>query len=254
MTFKIRDDYLANRLQGDLTEADLEEIFRIVDRTPEPTKTVLGYIGDISALTILYDLDKQQHLFGGYGVLSQLVSRFGDRIIPVWRGSDDIDMQGSRGVLNALRSTYDVTNDRESPNLENKITLKLGPKGNVDTAECKIDYTLMKDGDTFSEADVETIYVLGIPVRVATPSRLIKGKLEPAEHEESHFLDVLHMVGVLEHRKIGPGVLAYELDREQKAKLYELAKRYVLSENGKRIDLGPSGRYLRELKDTLKRG
>lgn len=250
MSFKNRDDHLVSRVQnGELSEGKLEEILIIVDSTPEPTKTVLSYIGDITSLALLYELNEQQYVFGGYAVLSHLVSRFGDQIIPIWRGSDDIDMKGTIEVLNALRSAYAVKNDRESPNLENKITLKLGSKDDVSV--CKIDYVFMNNGDD-SEDKVETIYVLGIPLRVATPLSLIQAKLELAEKEETHYLDVLHMVGVLEHRGTEPEAVAQGLNRKQREKLYEQVKRYS-DRKAERIDLGPSGDYIKSLKDKLRR-
>lgn len=248
MVFKNRDDALqADMESGQLTIEDATRILLEQNKISEPTRTVVGYVTDIAAVLRKYQLDGQYGVFGGYAVLAHLVSRFGDSVIPAWRGSNDIDMFGTIEVLNALRATYIVTNDRPSPNLDDKVTLKIVVKSS-DEIECKIDYLLPKGSRPYQ---IEEIPVLGVPIVVATPIDLIKAKMGAAATERKQMLDIESLLGVIEYRQLKPKQVAAEFSRPQAQELYNLIVR-TNDFNAVRLTTGPSPGYLNNLKHCLK--
>ncbi len=247
MVFKNRDDLLQARMENlELTDADIGDIIREQNKVQEPTKTIIGYVTDIAALLKGYRLDQQYGIFGGYAVLAQLVSRFGDSVISAWRGSDDIDMFGTMDVLNAIRSSYTVTNDRPSPNVSDKVTLKVFAP---DEAECKIDYVFAKKSGQAYQTEV--IPVLGVPIVVSKPLDLVKAKIELAQGERKQLADVESLLGVLEYRRTSVDNVSAALSTPLARQLYQHVVKLTDFEPV-RLTTGPSLKYLRDLKQELK--
>ena len=137
MALTLRDEYWLNE-----REDRFEDYLKILEKTECPTKVVLGYTGEISALfenTLAWD---QANFFGGYAVLAQLVRRFGNEIIPIWRGSHDIDMQGTYIGLKGLERHFDIPYRVANHNLSDKKRLAISPNVDSEGLEIKIDYTI----------------------------------------------------------------------------------------------------------------
>lgn len=248
MTFPNMDNFLLEQVErGDLTDSQLENILDLMDELPEPTKTVLGYLTDIAAMAKTMGFEDEYFLFGGYAVLTHLVSQYGDTVAKLWRGSDDIDMNGSRGLLNSIRSVYKIENDRLSENLADKRTLKITDReGNEDT--CKIDYMMRE----FDEKDIEEVVVLGVPVRVLNPLELMKAKLDLYKKEEKQAMDLGSLLGVCEYRKLDPNELAKSLSHEQVAQMHEFIST-LDRHTDPRISTAPSTPYILQLRAALER-
>lgn len=250
MAFAYRDGFLTDaNAQSRLSDENLLTVLDTPGRLTEPTRTVIGYVCDVSALLKGCNLEQRYGIFGGYGALAQLVGRFGDQVIQLWRGSEDIDMFGCMDVLNTLRDSYDVFNDRPSPNIADKVTLKLRTRDGTEDG-CKTDFVLYQPGEK-PPYDTEAITVLGVPVMAATPLHLIKSKLEPALSEEKQFEDVESMLGVLEYRGLPPRELAGYLGVHDASKLYGLLSQRQYDWGG-RMNTGPSDRYTGELLKELR--
>ncbi len=251
MVFENRDNFLIRENEeGRITDSELEDILNLNDRIPEPTKTVLGYLTDVAAMLREQKLADQYVVFGGYGVLCHLVSCFDDNIISVWRGSDDIDMVGSVHVLNSIRSGYNVFNDKPSPNIESKRTLKITPRRQNITS-CKIDYV---EDDKIVQQDTETVKVMGIPIHVVSPLYIIKNKLGIYDQEAKHCQDIKTLLGVCEYRKIDLTELVKYFSRDERARLYSfLVTQNYFQPDGSRLEFGPTDRYVTALKTVLKK-
>lgn len=253
MTFPNRDSFLEDAWKaGQLTEKQLDAILEVPTKVSEPTRTVIGYLTDISALFAKLGYSTDHGIYGGYGVLAQLVSKYGDPIIPVWRGSDDIDMFGTIDVLNMLRSVYDVQNDRPSPNIDAKFTLKIKTKDdlrNEKNALCKIDYSIMSKG--VPRYATETIHVLGVPIVAATPLALVRSKLEVASKEAEHLEDIYSMLGVLEYRNERPENVTAILDDNEARRLQDLFLLNPHYVRRSRLDTAASPSYVDTLKQKL---
>src|SRR3990172_9945857 len=111
-------------LEDNLRDENIMHYLEFFDELQEPTKTVLGYALDIASYLSSQSLSNKYVLFGGYAVLSNLMTTFGDSVAKVWRGSTDIDMAGNRNVLNSLRSGYHIFNNLQNSNVPDKRTLK----------------------------------------------------------------------------------------------------------------------------------
>ena len=234
-------------LEGRLTEEHIETYVDIMEDIENPTKTTLGAALDIAVVLKNTGLEHQYALFGGYAVLAHLVDKYGDGIILSWRGSEDIDMIGSVHVLNAIRSNYNVTNDRQSPNVSDKRTLKIQPEY---APEVKIDYT---QGSLDYTEEKE---IFGIPITVLEPFTLVRGKLRPAIDEEVHRSDIIGLLGVMDHRakrdnKYDPEEIAKQLNPEEVNLLCDAIRGYE-PWNEERITIGPSKEYTDMLKKALK--
>ena len=237
MTFK----HLEDKLEVEQYETYLD----IVNRLKEPFNSTLKYMLDMAAVLDQVKLKDEYAIFGGYGVLTHIVDQFGDRIIPTWRGSQDIDMIGDEKVKSTLKGFYNIESDMASPNIRNKRTLKIVEEGR----ECKVDFTLgnVKEG----QYEIEEKIILGIPIMVVSPYDLIKSKVLLSDKELIHKIDVLKLLGVLEHRQKSIKDLVAELNEHQRENLYKIL------ENGKgvtenmRMNLGPSNDYARSLKTYL---
>ncbi len=251
MKFKNKDDLLTRKLdRGDISEKDLDEILAIEGKLAEPTKTVIEYLRDIAAMAELQHLDNNYAVFGGYAVLAHMIRQHGNAIAEFWRGSDDIDMVGDIILLNSIRSQYFVSNDRASPNLKGKRTLKIISRGEVDETgkgECKIDYFQRE----FDIEDTEKIDILGIQVRVLKPSMLIKSKLSVYKSENKQMIDIYNLLGVCEHRELGAERLVQKLSQTEAHELYGFIKNLENSEFVARLSTGPSDQYTADLRTRL---
>ena len=231
-------------LEERLPEDKVELYFELSDKLKEPTKTTFCYLLDIASVAEKTNLTEEYMVFGGYAVLAHLSSQYGEKVTPTWRGSNDIDVTGSVDVLNTLRSFYNITDDNPSPNIKNKRTLKLYTNNEN---ECKIDFTLDDKG-----FDKEVIYILGIPVNIATPISLIKHKSILSQDEEIHKIDIKRLLGVLEYRDEKIDNISSALNRDEMKALYDITRNYKPSEN-KRVGLLPSKKYISSLNNYLKK-
>ncbi len=251
MKFKNKDDLLTKRLDsGNISEKDLDEILTIEGKLAEPTKTVVNYLRDIASMAELQQIDDNYVIFGGYAVLAHMIRQHGNAIAEFWRGSDDIDMTGDITLLNSIRSQYFVSNDRASPNLKGKRTLKIISRGEPDETgkgECKIDY-FQRD---FDIEDTEKIDILGIPIRVFKPSMLIKSKLSVYKSENKQMIDIYNLLGVCEHRELGAKRLVQKLSQTEAQELYGFIKNLENGEFVARLSTGPSEQYTADLRTRL---
>jgi len=237
--------YLEDSLEGENMPSYLE----VFGELQEPTKTVLGYTLDIASFLNRVGLQKEYGLFGGYAVLSNLMSTFGEGVAKTWRGSDDIDLAGTLEVLNSIRSGYNLTNDRLSPNLPSKRTLKLEKCEGEE--ECKIDFY---EGDVaLKYGSVGTNTHFGIPVSVVRPEFIIRNKTYTPEGETQHNEDIMSMLSVLQKQEIDPKKVVELLNREESE---SLQRRIVKSESlsvKDRFGVFPDKEYLVVLKKGLKK-
>jgi len=232
----------------DLPNQELAQYMQIFEGLREPTKTVLGYTLDIAAYLKKVKLNDDYAVFGGYAVLSHLMNILGPQVALLWRGSKDIDMAGTMRVLGALKAVYSVTNDSVSPNVADKRTVKL-----VEDHEkaCKIDFYYGNCQDRFAEPEIN--YHFGIPLRVITPLKIIRGKLNTPREELVHSTDILRMLAVLERRDVSPEYISHQFTADQKDNL--LARVQAGHESsGDRLDFVPSQTYERKLGKYLKQG
>lgn len=214
----------------------------IVQRIKEPFKSTLRYMLDIASVIEEIQLKDEYTMVGGYAVLTHIVDQFGDKIIPTWRGSQDIDMAGSYKVINALKSFYNIESDLPSPNIKDKRTLKI----KEDENECKIDFIL---GDLPYKREEKRI--LGIPILVASPFDLIKSKASLAKEQLTHKVDVLKLLGVLEYRGFSINELVSGLDEQQREDLYNILENGKGITENKRMNFGPGNEYAQLLKKYL---
>lgn len=241
MTFQ----HLENRLsQG--SEANVTDYLELFMGLRDPTKTVLGYTLDLASLLDESGLRDSYVLFGGYAVLSHLMSSFGDSVAKVWRGSTDIDMGGTERVLSIIHQGYGVKSDLASPNVKDKRTLKL-TEG--EEAECKIDFYTGSLAERFPNPEVN--YHLGVPLRVASPLSVIAGKLEAPSQELNHSGDILSMLAVLEKREIDPQKIVGYFTPEQRGALHARIKQGIQKFSGDRMGYYPDRAYVSEVQERL---
>ena len=112
-------------LENALKDNQIESYLDLFGHLQEPTKTVLGYTLDVASFLDLVGLRKEYSVFGGYAVLSHLMSTYGPGVAKLWRGSTDIDMAGTQKVLNALKSGYRFHSNSQSPNVPLAVNSKL---------------------------------------------------------------------------------------------------------------------------------
>ena len=213
----------------------------------EPTRTVLGYALDIASYLDAQGLSEKYAIFGGYAVLSHLISAFGDSVAKVWRGSTDIDMGGNHTVLNSIRSDYHMSNDLPSPNIPHKRTLKLDTTGEN---ECKIDFYLGNPDEKYGDSRINSHF--GIPLRVVKPEFIIRNKVYTPENELHHYGDILAMISVLEKEDYASEQIIKILTHEQST---ELQKRIVRAEkefSKDRFGFFPGKRFTDDLKRALR--
>lgn len=238
-----------SNLEDALPDNKIERYLTLFGNLHEPTKTVLGYALDIASYLKQAGLDEEYALFGGYAVLSHLMSVQGEDFATIWRGSTDIDMAGDKKVIQAIRSAYKVNSCNESPNLDNKLTIKLTKEGNP---ECKIDFYNGDFRQKFRE--IETNTHLGIPLKVVNPVNLIDGKLNTPESELQHAGDILGMLYVLEKRGYDNKQIANYF--HQVGKVRKLQDRLKIGKQAfstHRMGLFPSVEYMAGLERRLHR-
>jgi len=129
-----------DNLEKRLPESQYDIYLDITRRLKEPFNSTLRYMLDMASVFEEVKLKDQYALFGGYAVLTHIVDQFGDKIIPTWRGSQDIDLIGTNKIITTLKSFYNVESDNASPNIKGKRTLKI----DENNRECKVDFTLAK--------------------------------------------------------------------------------------------------------------
>ncbi|MEK6928366.1 MAG: hypothetical protein AABW65_00210 [Nanoarchaeota archaeon] len=234
-------------LEDSIPEGRVETYLQVFSNLHEPTKTVLAYSLDLAAHFNNLGLNREYVLFGGYAVLSHLMKDKGENIASVWRGSNDIDMAGNMKVLNAIRSGYNIKSCLESPNLEDKATIKLAADENE---ECKIDFYKGNFAEKFG--DIETNIHFGIPVNVISPLSLIKGKLITPKGELQHTGDIIGMLYVLEKRGYTSKQITDYLSRTGESKnLHDRLKIGREEFKSDRLGIFPTELFLRELDKRL---
>lgn len=229
---------------------NIEQFLGVVGRLKDPTKQVLPFALDIGAYLSGQGLGNEYAFFGGYAVLSHLMAARSKDIASFWRGSDDVDMAGSDAVLRSLKIEYLVSNDRVSPNLEDKRTLKVDLGG----YECKVDFY---NGDYQTRfGPIESNEHFGVKLNVINPISLIKSKLLTPVREIIHSGDIARLVGVIEHRGIDPKEVTKKFSPSERAIFLKRLKEgyeHILQE-GLEIDMVPTRSYKKELAYQLGRG
>lgn len=211
----------------------------------EPFKTALGYALDMACVLSTNQLGGEYALFGGYGVLTHIVDRFGERIIPVWRGSNDVDMLGTMKALTALKSFYHFKSDLPSPNVEHKRTLII----QGETGDYKLDFCVASPEDLVAAREDKQIW--GVPVSVVRPISLISNKIILAKDEAKQKEDVLQLLGILEYRGMKVPDFIRDLTPEKRISLYDLLVHTATEES--RVNIGASEDYLKSLKGYLRK-
>ncbi len=240
MTFEHFEEQLSRK-----SSEDLKKYFEVFGRLREPTQSVLGYVMDIASFLNSSLLGDSYSVFGGYAVLSHIMQEMGEDVAPLWRGSVDIDMIGDINVLNALRTGYQIRNDRPSQNIPNKHTLKLVEDHEK---ECKIDFTLGDYHNEFPYTETNTHF--GVDLKVASPLRLIKGKLYTPRNEKQHLQDIYSMLGLLERRGTSPRDVSHYLKQENRKELGKRVREARLESAG-RLSLEPSPQFSKNLEKLL---
>ncbi|HJZ19192.1 MAG TPA: hypothetical protein VJ208_03740 [Candidatus Nanoarchaeia archaeon] len=234
-------------LEDNLRDENIMHYLEFFDELQEPTKTVLGYALDIASYLSSQSLSNKYVLFGGYAVLSNLMTTFGDSVAKVWRGSTDIDMAGNRNVLNSLRSGYHIFNNLQSSNVPDKRTLKLDITGE---SECKIDFY---HGKNTRKGVTRVNKHFGIPLRVIRPEYIVRNKLYTPKEQIQHYGDILAMISVMERGGYSPQDVTKALTLKEHG---ELQDRIVKAEEEFRKDrfgFFPSKKFADELKRILHR-
>ncbi len=221
------------------------EVGKIKDRI---VRNTLLYLLDSAQNFSNIGLNDQYALFGGYGVLAHILDYSGESLISQWRGSSDIDLAGTERIINAFYQFYNVTNNRPSPNLSDKNTIKI-IKG--DNPECKIDFVYLKN-----DFRTEQKKIYGIPITVADITYLIKSKLKIDGNEKDkwkHEQDVMNLIGVLYHSDKSVKSFVEEFGLDQRTRLH----RIMINPNGWKSKEGvialPSDGYVKDLKKALKK-
>ena len=238
MTFK--------HLENTLADEQVAHYLEFCNELQEPTRTVLGYTLDIASHLDSHGLSEQYAVFGGYAVLSHLMSTFGDPVARAWRGSTDIDMGGNHKVLSSIKSGYHMSNDSPSPNIPDKRTLKLDIDGE---GECKIDFYLGDITKKYGDSRINTHF--GIPLRAVNPEHIIRGKLRTPIEELYHYGDIMGMLAVLEREQYSPKELAEILNHDEAV---ELQERIVVGErqfSRDRFGFFPSKEFSDDVKKQL---
>lgn len=233
-------------LEDTLSDENVLPYLGFHEEIQEPTRTVFGYALDIGSHLDSQNLSDRYVIVGGYAVLSNLMDAFGDDVAKIWRGSTDVDMAGDKQVLNSIRNGYSISNDRKSPNIENKRTIKLDTGGEK---ECKIDFYL---GDSESKYGLSRMNEhFGVPLNVLRPEYIIGGKLKTPEEEIKHYGDILAMISVLE--KKGENIQDY-LSIFSHEDIDEFRKRICVAQkefSKGRFGFFPSLNYMKALKKEL---
>lgn len=231
-------------LEDRLDIAQYESYLSVMNDLKDPFKTAFGYALDMACVLDTNQLRREYALFGGYGVLTHIVDRFGEKIIPIWRGSNDVDMLGTMKTLSALKSFYLFKSDLPSPNLENKRTLII----QGETGDYKLDFCVTSPEDM---AACEDKLIWGVPVSVIRPINLIGNKILLAKDEAKQKEDVLQLLGILEYGGMGIPEFVKDLTREKRTSLYDLLMNAV--PEGSRVNIGASEDYLKSLRGYLKK-
>ncbi len=176
-------------------ERDIEQYLEVQNNLQEPTRTILPYMLDVSALLSKSGLKEQYALFGGYAVLSHLMATYGPYAAISWRGSNDIDMAGTQKVLSVLVSGFSIDSNRKSPNVTDKRTIKLHDENEQ---ECRIDFFVGDFEKRFGKPVTNTHF--GVDVSVVEPLALIRSKLQTPVREVQHAEDILGLISVLEKK------------------------------------------------------
>jgi len=233
-------------LEDGLPAGQVEPYLDLFGKLQEPTKTVFGYTLDLASFLKKEGLTNHYLVFGGYSVLSHLMTSNGPEIARTWRGSSDIDMAGDGAVLLALRRDYDMHSDLASPNINDKRTLKLTTNGEE---ECKIDFSQGAFRKKYGAAEVNEHF--GVPLSVLCPRDIIKGKLYTPIGEEQHIGDILGMLSVLERRGVKPEEIVSLFSGVERSEFYKrLVHGNCLFEKD-RFGIFPTRNFFRKVLDRL---
>jgi hypothetical protein len=229
-------------------DVHLSDYLDVFSGLKEPTRTVLGYTMDIASVLGDSELSKDYVVFGGYAVLSHLMRELGEETARLWRGSSDIDMAGTPKVRALMRNFYTIRSDTPSPSLAEKRTLLLAGNGEP---ECKVDFY---EGDINAKfPNPETNVHFGVPLRVASPLDLIKGKLCTPQEQQLHAIDILKMISVLERRDYQPADIVRYFLPDEKAELSKRVKVAMEIASAQRLDFIPSGDFTETLETLLRK-
>ena len=221
---------------------------KVLELTKGPARLVLPLTLDIASYLQKEGLQDQYILFGGYAVLSHLMSVRGEEMAANWRGSEDIDMAGTEQVVRAIKSGYRVTSDRPSPNLQDKRTIKLSVEQTTGIEEeCKVDFYTGHFEDKFFPPETNTHF--GCELRVSNPLSLIKSKLYTPNREVVHSEDITRLLSVLEHRDYSPEQISRFFRSPDKVQLLERFKTgyEAICSSGLIMDLVPSEGFKKSL-------
>jgi len=233
------------------SSGNLDDYITVMEHLREPTSRVLPRSLDIAACLNSANLGDDYIVFGGYGVLSHMMSAKGPHVAETWRGSNDFDIAGTEAAIRALKGNYQIIGDRPSPNLRNKRTLILEEQ---DGRELKIDFYTGHFEERYFPPEINTHF--GVDFRVSNPLCLIRGKLLTPSSEIVHSTDIVRLISVLEDRKYSPGDVARFFNSKQKVELdtrFMQGYSYICT-HGLPVDLIPSKEFKNELHRFLHKG
>ena len=240
-------------LEDMLTEQGIDLYSEIISNMKEPFVSIFNYLLDITSFLDSEKLKSEYKIIGGYAVLTHIVDQYGEKVIPKWRGSKDIDIIGSDRVHRALKREYNILSidDRPSPNLLNKRTIKIKNDENTEFEGCKIDF-VSGDQNLISEYQEEK-KILEIPIMVTNSLGLIKYKLAVTKEELEHKEDILKLIGIMEQKGQSVSHLVDNIDHTQRESLYNLLKEETGPSENVKFSFDPNIDYLRLLRASLKK-
>jgi len=219
----------------------------------EPFHSTLKYMLDIAATLDEVKLGKEYVLYGGYGVLTHLADQFGERIIPTWRGSHDIDIIGTEKVAGTLKSFYNIQNGSKNHNVGGKRTLHIVGED----SECKVDLSLKNQKEYLEYREEKNLF--GVPISVLNPYKIIRSKLnlyqeEPINKEGrlKHDIDILTLLGIIQLKNGTIGEVVEGLNLNMRADLLRILESGKGVTGNMRMNFGPKPEFRKLLTKYLK--
>ncbi len=223
---------------------------------PDHYNSTFMHMLDIASLMNHAGLRDQYKIVGGYSVLAHLVNNFGYEIIPNWRnslGSSDVDIIGTEKVYKTLKQTYNVKHDddRQSPNLPNKRTIRIRDDERCLCKGCKVDFVIDRQEEIAQNS--EEAYLLSVLVRVKDPISLIKDKVYIAQSQQVHREDVMGLLALLEKKGTDSGSLVRILEHNHRSHLHGLLEAIETSVKSLKNIIYPTKEYRNNLRLHLKK-
>ena len=237
-----------DHLEDKLDVEKLEDYFEVFSGISEPFHSTFKYMLDIASVLDEVDLKKEYAVYGGYGVLTHLAHKFGERIIPTWRGSKDIDIVGTERVKSAIKSFYNIQPESYNHNIGDKKALHIiGGEG-----EFKVDFSL-KDLKELSKYREEK-NLFGIPISVMRCYDGIGGKLHISQDDTvsedtrlKHKIDILTLLGIVQNDEKAFSEVVKNLDGHGRYNLLKVLETGKGVTENMRMSFGPQLEFRRLL-------